>query len=404
MPFIFQPFATVRLGDYLLAHLQDQQWTTFRAAIAFVKRSGTRYVRQALQQFSQQATVRMSVGIDLNGTSREGLEDLLYNLPNGQVFVFHNSGPSTFHPKIYLFKSDTRADVLVGSGNLTGGGLFVNYEAGLALSLDLNNQADGALLLSIETVLDTWSQPQQGICYLLTDVLLQQLQTSGLVRTEVQINAAVVQQQAATVATPPNQDQGAVVAVPLFITVAVPPPPPIPTVTVETLAPATPTAPQAPVAPIQVGVSTSFVMTLQRTDVGVGQTTQGTSRRSPEVFIHLAALDENPGFWNFPDQFVADTEWNADNPQYRRNGLGKLNRDDVPMRVGVVVGANMFFNPQKKDFRLRHEALRSSGNIGDIIWIQRVDPQNGFEYDVQVAPQGTPLFNELQVLYAPEQK
>ena len=37
-----------------------------------------------------------------------------------------------------------------------------------------------------------------------------------------------------------------------------------------------------------------FLMTLQRTDVGVGQTTTGTSRRSPEIFVPLSARDAAP--------------------------------------------------------------------------------------------------------------
>jgi hypothetical protein len=137
-------------------------------------------------------------------------------------------------------------------------------------------------------------------------------------------------------------------------------------------------------------------MTLQNTDVGVGQTTAGTSRRSPEVFIPLAALDQHPGFWTFPDEFTPDEEWNEEHPQNRRNGLGKLDRLNVSMRIGGIQLVRMFFNPRKGDFRLGNETLRSAGNVGDILLVRRVDPANGFEYDIQVAPQGSPLFEELQ--------
>jgi hypothetical protein len=139
-------------------------------------------------------------------------------------------------------------------------------------------------------------------------------------------------------------------------------------------------------------------MTLQNTDVGFGQTTPGTSKRSAEVFIPLAALDENPDFWTFPNQFVADIGWNTTNPTWRRDGLGKMDRMNVPMRIGGIQSVRMFFNPRKGDFRLGNEALRSAGNIGDILHIQRVDVVNGFEYDIQVAPQGSPLFTQLAPL------
>ncbi len=80
----------------------------------------------------------MLVGIDHGGTSHEGLRDLLCSVsPNGTVVVFHIRLPHTFHPKIYLFKSTTAADIVVGSGNLAEGGLFSNYEASLRLELNL---------------------------------------------------------------------------------------------------------------------------------------------------------------------------------------------------------------------------------------------------------------------------
>ena len=114
MEFIAQPFGDVRLGEFLLTHLADPHWTAFRAAIAFVKRSGTQFIREPLRNFSARARVKISVGIDFYGTSREGLMDLLEGAPGGEIFIYRNNGPYTFHPKVYLFKSATRADVLVG--------------------------------------------------------------------------------------------------------------------------------------------------------------------------------------------------------------------------------------------------------------------------------------------------
>jgi hypothetical protein len=412
MEFISQPFGEVRLGEFLLGHLADPQWTVFRAAIAFVKRSGTQFIRPALRDFSGRAQVLISVGVDLYGTSREGLNDLLEATPNGQIFVYRNNGPYTFHPKVYVFKSPQRADVLVGSGNLTGGGLFTNYEASLATSLDLAVPEDAAFLQIVEATLDGWSQPQQGLCYVVTPDLVEQLVASGLVRSEAEL--AAMQQQARTTAatTPatalptegaPNGTPAAATA-PLFVTVAVPRPPTIARahteIEAETAAeaaePASATVVPPPgIVPSQLGGASCFVMTLQNTDVGFGQTTQGTSRRSPEVFIPLAALDQHPGFWTFPDQFTPDVGWNNTHPENRRNGLGKMDRMNVLMRIGAVQSVRMFFNPRKGDFRLGNEALRSSGHVGDILLVRRVDPVNGFEYDIQVAPQGSPLFAQL---------
>src|SRR5205809_2713752 len=136
MQFVVQPSGKVRLFEFLRTHLTDSQWIEFRAAVAFVKRSGTRYICGLLRDFSKRAKVKLTAGIALN-TSREGLDDLLQSTPGGQVFVY-GADNCTFHSKVYLFKSDHQADVIVGSGNLTKGGLFENFEAFLSASLDLN--------------------------------------------------------------------------------------------------------------------------------------------------------------------------------------------------------------------------------------------------------------------------
>lgn len=402
MQFITQPFGVVRLGDFLLTNFADPQWTSFRAAIAFVKRSGTLFVRQPLQAFNSRAEVRISVGVDLNGTSREGLTDLFEATPQGQVFIYRNNGPSTFHPKVYVFKSTQKADVLVGSGNLTRGGLYTNYEASLAVSLNLANQQDASFLQIVETALDIWSQPQEGTCYVLTKELIEQLVAQGLVHTEAELHAA---QKQATAAATAGQQQILAAKQPLFVTITVPPPPvaiqPQQAETARENAAETfesgpvVVVPPPGILPSHKAGPSCFVMTLQNTDVGFGQTTVGASRRSPEVFIPLAALDRNPGFWTFPDEFTPDRKWNDQHPKYRRNGLGKLDRLNVPMRIGGIQMVRIFFNPRKGDFRLGNETLRSAGKVGDILLVRRVDPANGFEYDIQVAPQGSPLFEEL---------
>lgn len=45
--------------------------------------------------------------------------------------------------------------------------------------------------------------------------------------------------------------------------------------------------------------------------------------------------------------------------------------------------------PDRHDFRLRNEALRATGDVGDILRMDRVDPSLGFEYFVEIIPRGT---------------
>ena len=53
--FIAQPQATFRIGDFLKESFADPQWSEFRAAVAFVKRSGTKHIRQPLRSSASAA-------------------------------------------------------------------------------------------------------------------------------------------------------------------------------------------------------------------------------------------------------------------------------------------------------------------------------------------------------------
>lgn len=381
MQFVHHPAGSTRLGDFLIANL-ERPWDTFRAAIAFVKRSGSKHIVPALAKFAKSHHAEIISGVSLGGTSKEGLEDLLGAMSGGsRVVIFHNENGSTFHPKIYLFRSQSAADVLIGSGNLTEGGLYSNYEASFRIELDLRNPAHRDLLKSIEDVLDEWASPGTGTAHVLDATFLNRLVALGYVpperlstpdSDEERIRNAVAQGMAASVASRGKER--------LFSSLSVPRAPASGRIIL------TPGGGKSRVQPAQRGTgaatlagTTGFVMTLQQTDVGVGQTTGGTSRRSPEIFIPLSARDANPLFWGWDKMFKQD-----------RLKPGKYDRQGVKMRIGAnMISVNMMTWPDKHDFRLRSEALRSAGNIGDIMRIEKVDPASGAEYYVEVVPQGT---------------
>ena len=101
------------------------------------------------------------------------------------MIVFHNRLPFTFHPKIHLFQSPVAAELTVGSGNLTQGGLFTNYEAALRVSLHLDDPGDSAILRSVEQTLDAWSDLSTGAALVLDEALLARLTASGVTPSEI---------------------------------------------------------------------------------------------------------------------------------------------------------------------------------------------------------------------------
>lgn len=138
------------------------------------------------------------------------------------------------------------------------------------------------------------------------------------------------------------------------------------------------------------------VITLQNTDVGHGQTTSGTSKRSPEIFLPKVCVHANPEFWGWPRLFKADPvrKGPTDN-----QGYPKMDREGVRMRLGTqTLSVNWWYNPDKKDFRLRNEALRNAGRVGDILRIELADGSGGFDYYVEIIPQGTSLFPQFAAL------
>jgi hypothetical protein len=119
-----------------------------------------------------------------------------------------------------------------------------------------------------------------------------------------------------------------------------------------------------------------FVMILQKTDVGVGQSRAGTQRRSPEIFIpkqvvlpvrNLRVQVCNPVFWDWPGAFVEDVEYAGPMDQ----GIGKRDRHMTVQFLGNSLDVTMWYNPDKRDFRIRSETLRNAGQIGDLIRIER---------------------------------
>lgn len=383
MDFIAQPIGQFRLGDYLLGNFRDEQWTLFRASVAFVKNSGVKHIYSLLSDFQQRGQCKISVGIDNGVTTYEGLVNLLDAIgANSELWIFHNENSSTFHPKVYLFANDENADFIVGSGNLTEGGLFTNYEAFLRVGLDLQNTEDRQQYDEIISYLDYWIEPSTG-CAVQADLqFLNDLRDNAYLPTESQIRQARKEknQQARERGI---QKRG----FKPFRTTKVPPAPYQPAMSVQlpkVVSVAETNSGTFVVAPLeeQEGLFTGFVMTLQQGDVGYGGKTAGAPRRSPEIFVPLKARDADPIFWGWRALFVQDPK-----------KLNKYDRWHVKMLVrGNIESINMMTWPLKHDFRLRSESLRRGANPGDILRIERSDGTAGYQYVVEVISSADPSY------------
>lgn len=383
MDFIAQPLGQFRLGDYLIDNLQNEGWTLFRASVAFVKNSGVKHIYSLLSDFRQRGISKISVGIDNGVTTYEGLLNLLDAIgENSEMWIFHNENSSTFHPKVYLFANGQSADFIVGSGNLTEGGLFTNYEAFLRVSLDFRNIEDRRQYDEIISYLDYWADPSTGCAIQASLPFLNDLRDNDYLPTESQVKKERKERKSQ------EKERGKrAKGFKPFARVPVTNAPYQPAIPVPL--PEIPVVAEVPpdivvVEPVeeQDGLFVGFVMTLQQTDVSYGQKTAGASRRSPEIFVPLKARDEDPIFWGWRALFVQDPK-NQD----------KYDRRDVKMLIrGNIESINMMTWPLKHDFRLRSESLRRGAEIEDILRIERSDGTAGYQYVVEVISSTDPNY------------
>lgn len=130
--------------------------TQGKGAYAFATKSGIEILLKdrAFDSLLERGEYSLIVGIDeiTNLASLEALNDLKATKPNLTVKAFdHNNRGSLFHPKLSYFKNhDETGTLIVGSGNLTLGGLRRNREAFSLLQLSVDE------LVRIEQYWNTW--------------------------------------------------------------------------------------------------------------------------------------------------------------------------------------------------------------------------------------------------------
>ena len=183
--FYNQPIAH-RFGTALAADIESGKWNRIEIAVAWVRRTGTQHLERPFRKFLGHGGIaQVTVGVDIENTSAEGLQDFLALQADGnmETYIHHNEAEAIFHPKVYLFRNDADARLIVGSNNLTGSGLFVNTEAGLQLDAPV----DDPLIRDARTALAAWRDPSTGLAKRLDATLLADMVRLGYVFPEKEL-------------------------------------------------------------------------------------------------------------------------------------------------------------------------------------------------------------------------
>jgi HKD family nuclease len=385
MNILIQPFSEKTLGEFLKEVFDDRhgQFESFQAAVAYAKKSGVQHLEDKIRAFINSGKkARIIVGIDQQGTSVEGLESLLSALnDHGELFINHDENSFvTFHPKIYYFEGKHKALLVIGSGNLTQGGLYSNDEGFSIIQLNPSSEADRDIIEEVHQIFDKWCDDGFGTVRPVDRTFVDALKESGYIISEYAVIGGPEAEPGEADENDGDSSRESTGRTPLFGRGAGRRRPPRSRETYRKRRQRPPfyDGPLFESEP-RTEPSHGFVMTLMKTDVGVGQTTRGTSRRSPEIFIPLAARDANPDFWGWDEKFTED----GSKP-------GKFDRRDVRFRLaGDIISVNMMTWPDKHDFRIRSETLRSAGEINDLIRIEKTEQSGHFDYYVEIIPPGT---------------
>ena len=141
LDFILQAVTTANHAEALRALLALPNPTEVLVSVAFVREPGLDAVEAAIKPIAARA--RFFVGIRNDITSIQAVKRLLamkvklYAVDTGSRSIL-------FHPKLYLAASASKATVIIGSANLTFGGLHNNIEVSTRVNLNLSNAADKA--------------------------------------------------------------------------------------------------------------------------------------------------------------------------------------------------------------------------------------------------------------------
>ncbi|MFA4934413.1 MAG: phospholipase D-like domain-containing protein [Candidatus Methanoperedens sp.] len=118
-----------------------------KVAVAFLKYSGYDLIKENIFECLENGgEMEFLVGLDFNTTDAKAikaLQEIESDNPMLRCYCFSDTlknDTPVFHPKLYLLNNGSQATVIVGSSNLTGGGLKNNIEVNAIIKAHIGHE------------------------------------------------------------------------------------------------------------------------------------------------------------------------------------------------------------------------------------------------------------------------
>ncbi len=345
------------------------------------------------------AEILFVVGIDMGGTSQEVLQELLKWNINVRI-VKHRIPGHTFHPKLYLFEWSNKAEIIIGSNNITEGGFFGNYEGCARIIYDIPDDSND--FKSACADLERFINPAGPIARDLTAGFLSDLVARGEVPTEAEARKGRdVNRESRAKKIKANGK-----AAPLFGTEEIKIPPPLPAELLERLVEEVRRRRKDRKKPIPKGAKKSITIVQPPVDAKASDVllpaafymtlpTLQADNIPGEGRVPLEAIELAKEFWGWPDEYkkVVSPRTGKNRVYWNWRPTWRVSSVQSPENV-TVQEVRMYMYENSSDFRFYVRSLvNAGGNLGDVVRIRRVAEPNT-EYECVLARQGTPEYEE----------